>query len=539
MDTELASLKKGATGEEANLLGNMKNVVKGGSLASDEANAQALAAECSADLTKIDQLPAAIQAKATAAYGWASDKIKGGYEVICPTETEAEEKEVLKAKTAADCFKKFLFSAVKFSQVYLVIQIMQGVSVPPEVGPPTTGQFTYYIPLLVFVAFITQFLDFAFSCAPLSAQAIRVNNSIQAITTTAVINQLATPDWGAKGEMVTILQEVMKNQALLNALDLGFINALFPLPNFVEIAERKLSEFFQFIYDCVFAPTVNFFRDNLVLPVYNFVSQYTKMIWDAFMYVVGLAWDLVCMVVQAILDTIMFIIGQICQIIVTVLKFIVDGVMTVVGHIQGLPGVCKTCYESLPSCSCPSCEVPSCPSCIECSNPCVCVEKVYLEPHFRRIKRLAVNSAKTVSYIGITYHDGAFHPTEHFGDKAKTRDSLNTTWKIDPDDFIKRIELWQTTGKLHAFQMTTYKNKKSDVFGAKGEGAVPHWYDCKPGELGIIGFRLNDNADGCSAITALQVQKADGTVKSAQLEKYEAVAEVKNCDCCGVKIAFA
>ena len=184
----------------------------------------------------------------------------------------------------------YFFSYSLLHQVYLVIEIINGVSVPSEVGPPTTGSLTYFIPPLIFASFITQFLDFALSCAPISFQLIQTNNSLQALITTAIINQLATPNWGAKGEMVTILQNVIKNQALLNTLDFGLINALFPLPNCFLIVEESISACCQTIYDVIFKPVVD--AGKYVITV---ISEFVS-------YVLGAIWSFIAWLMQYVLD---------------------------------------------------------------------------------------------------------------------------------------------------------------------------------------------------------------------------------------------
>lgn len=256
----------------------------------DIKNMQALETEFCGDITRVDQLPQNLMEKAQGAYKWAQSKVTDGYTVIedtfCPTVPEKQPEPA----SAAVCFKKFVFAMVKAAQVYLVIEIINGVSVPSEVGPPTTGSLTYFIPPLIFASFITQFLDFALSCAPISFQLIQTNNSLQALITTAIINQLATPNWGAKGEMVTILQNVIKNQALLNTLDFGLINALFPLPNCFLIVEESISACCQTIYDVIFKPVV-----DAVKYVITVISEFVS-------YVLGAIWSFIAWLIQYVLD---------------------------------------------------------------------------------------------------------------------------------------------------------------------------------------------------------------------------------------------
>merc|ERR1719453_1232092 len=176
---------------------------------------------------------------------------------------------------------------------------------------PLVNLLTTFLMRLV-LPFLLQFLDFSLSMFPKTGFH-QIVCTFQTMLTTFILNLLTTPNWGAKGEYVSILQEVVKNQALINTLDFGLINALFPLPNCFAIALDAIDTLFQSIYDTVIKPVVDFFvflfnwiMDWIILPPYNFIilaitticgwiADACVAIWGFITYIVtsiagGIAW---------------------------------------------------------------------------------------------------------------------------------------------------------------------------------------------------------------------------------------------------------
>lgn len=136
----------------------------------------------------------------------------------------------------SNIFKKLAFVAIKGVQVYIVYEIMTGAGGIFEVS----GAFLPYIPALIVASFAIQLLDFIMHVAP--AMGAKILHEAHAdflipsvgtanvMVSTALIQCVAIPEWGATGYIVEFLQTLVQYQVMLGNFDSGVMAVFNPMP---------------------------------------------------------------------------------------------------------------------------------------------------------------------------------------------------------------------------------------------------------------------------------------------------------------------
>jgi hypothetical protein len=404
---------------------------------------------------------------------------------------------------------------VKLAQVYMVIQIMQGVSVPDE--NPTTGAFTYYIPYTIAGSFLLQFLDFALSMFPKTGFH-QIVCTFQTMLTTFILNLLTTPNWGAKGEYVTLLQDVVKNQALINTLDFGLINALFPLPNCFEIALKALDDLFQMIYDYCIKPVIDF-----VVFCFQFIIDW--IIMPPIMFIV--------LVVSTLYGWIAFLVS-------TVFGWIVEGIVAITGCIAWCCGataddiVCCCGWVGDTCNSMGACFGDICNSIGEClynfitcgSCTCCCTSRKVPKVHYY-VEELQVAldaSGQYVEMVKFKYTDDSPKSEKVYG----SSDQEETSFKLKEGSFIQALAIFETKDKGLVGMNVVTSDGQSKMFGTKAMDNVIYDYNCKrnKGEDGIFDVVFERGSSNC--VGFLKNIRINETEKMQEGEVVQKIKIIKN-----------
>jgi len=429
---------------------------------------------------------------------WVSDTVYG---ILFPPLVD------VKPSTPADIFKKFVFAVVKLLQVYMVLQIMQGVSIPD--AAPTTGQFTYYIPYTIGASFLLQFLDFALSMFPKTGFH-QIVCTFQTMLTTFILNLMTTPNWGPKGEYVEILQEVVKNQALINTLDFGLINALFPLPNCFQITLDAVDWLLQWIYDTIIKPVVNFFVflfnwivDWIIMPpvnliilvivtIYGWIVALCVAIWSGITYAATSTAGCVAWCCGATGDEICWCCG------------VVGDCCNSIGSFLYSVFTCQ-CFQGC-SCDC-SCDICNC----------FCCRKIQKTVKRANNKVAKVNVSKDsqgqyIEQIDFIYTEDSKGIESTHG----SSDNAPETLELDAAEYIKKVAIFESKSKgVIGIHVTT--NLTNRMFGTKSMDNEIYEYTCKKSEVGIsdINFKTGTGTAGVgylkNVVINKETTKPDGT----------------------------
>lgn len=446
------------------------------------------------------------------------------YGILCPP------LEDVKPSSPADIFKKFVFSLVKLFQVYMVLEIMQGVSIPDEA--PTTGQFTYYIPYAIGASFLLQFLDFSLSMFPKTGFH-QIVCTFQTMLTTFILNLLTTPNWGAKGEYVSILQEVVKNQALINTLDFGLINALFPLPNCFAIALDAIDTLFQSIYDTVIKPVVDFFvflfnwiMDWIILPPYNFIILAITTICGWIADACVAIWGFITYIVTSIAGGIAWCCGATGDEITWCCGVVGDCCGSIGSSIGDCCSAIGSFLYSLFTCSC----------CIS--------RKKTVKLSTNRVAEVSVcknSQGQYIEKVDFTYTDDS-------KDSASSHGSSNNvpqTMVLKPSEIIKKVAIFESKSNgVTGIHVTT--NLSNSLFGTKGMDNEIYEYTCKKSEVGIVDIKFKTVAGVSGSVGFLkniivnkEKKKPDGTIEAfiQEMTLQPIVTKIDKANClasCGI-----
>ena len=442
------------------------------------------------------------------------------YGILCPP------LEDVKPSTPADIFKKFVFSMVKLAQVYMVYQIMQGVSVPDET--PTTGAFTYYIPYTIAGSFLLQFLDFALSMFPKTGFH-QIVCTFQTMLTTFILNLLTTPNWGAKGEYVTLLQDVVKNQALINTLDFGLINALFPLPNCFEIALKALDDLFQMIYDYCIKPVVDFvvfcfqfIIDWIIMPPINFIVLVVSTLYGWIAFLVSTVFGWIVSGIVAITGWIAWCCGATADDIVCCCGWVGDTCNSMgvcFGDICNSMGGCLYNFITCGWCTC-------------------CVRKVRKVTNDVEELQVALDaSGQYVEMVKFKYTDDSPESESVYGSSNQKK----TSFKLKEGSRIQTLAIFETKDKGLVGMNVVTSDGRSKMFGTKGMDNVIYDYNCKRGEDGIFDVVFERGSSNCVGflknIKIIKTGAGGKAIVIKPLEPKETQIEKVNClASCGLQI---
>lgn len=141
--------------------------------------------------------------------------------------------------SGSNIFKKLGFTIVKGFQAWIVYQCMSGAGGIYTIN----GDFTWYVPYLIYGSFAAQFFDLLFCIAPKMAAELLAKihgeafqhsiGTINVMCSTALIGIL-TVGLGPSGDMVGFLQDLIQYQVMLVNLDSGLMNVFNPMPTWMQ-----------------------------------------------------------------------------------------------------------------------------------------------------------------------------------------------------------------------------------------------------------------------------------------------------------------
>ena len=122
-----------------------------------------------------------------------------------------------------------------------------------------SGEFFPYIPALIVASFVIQLMDFIMHVAPAFGAKILHEahadflipsvGTANVMVSTALIQCVAIPEWGATGYIVEFLQTLVQYQVMLGNFDSGVMAVFNPMPPWMKAFVLWLEDLPRIIYE--------------------------------------------------------------------------------------------------------------------------------------------------------------------------------------------------------------------------------------------------------------------------------------------------